>query len=98
MFLFFFKWVLKLESPKLKLLDAIYNVAEQAFNNPALSQKAKDVLKQARSEYPLFKELQNSKIYHDVMGELKSSGDITNSLLKALNAENGLDLKALIKQ
>lgn len=29
------------------------------------------------------------------MGELKSSGDITNSLLKALNAENGLDLKAL---
>ena len=24
-----------------------------------------------------------------------SSGDITNSLLKALNAENGLDLKAL---
>ena len=38
---------------------------------------------------------QNSKIYHDVMGELKSSGDITNSLLKALNAENGLDLKAL---
>ena len=30
------------------------------------------------------------------MGELKSSGDITNSLLKALNAENGLDLKALI--
>ena len=86
MFLFFFKWVLKLESPKLKLLDAIYNVAEQAFNNPALSQKAKDVLKQARSEYALFKELQNSKIYHDVMGELKSSGDITNSLLKALTA------------
>ena len=29
------------------------------------------------------------------MGELKSSGDITNSLLKALNAKNGLDLKAL---
>ncbi|WP_188117584.1 hypothetical protein [Campylobacter concisus] len=29
------------------------------------------------------------------MGELKSSGDITNLLLKALNAENGLDLKAL---
>ncbi|WP_459882594.1 hypothetical protein [Campylobacter concisus] len=29
------------------------------------------------------------------MGELKSSGDIKNSLLKALNAENGLDLKAL---
>ena len=29
------------------------------------------------------------------MGELKSSGDITNSLLKALNAENGLDLKLL---
>ena len=29
------------------------------------------------------------------MGELKSSGDITNSLLKALNAENGLDLTAL---
>ena len=29
------------------------------------------------------------------MSELKSSGDITNSLLKALNAENGLDLKAL---
>ena len=53
------------------------------------------MLKQARSEYALFKELQNSKIYHDVMGELKSSGDITNSLLKALNAENGLDLKAL---
>ena len=75
--------------------NAIDNVAEQAFNNPALSQKAKDVLKQARSEYALFKELQNSKIYHDVMGELKSSGDITNSLLKALNAENGLDLKAL---
>ena len=65
------------------------------FNNPALSQKAKDVLKQARSEYALFKELQNSKIYHDVMGELKSSEDITNSLLKALNAENGLDLKLL---
>ena len=86
---------MKFENPKLKLLDAIYNVAEQAFNNPALSQKAKDVLKQARSEYALFKELQNSKIYHDVMGELKSSGDITNSLLKALNAENGLDLKAL---
>ena len=75
--------------------NAIDNVAEQAFSNPALSQKAKDVLKQARSEYALFKELQNSKIYHDVMGELKSSGDITNSLLKALNAENGLDLKAL---
>ena len=75
--------------------NAIDNVAEQAFNNPALSQKAKDVLKQARSEYALFKELQNSKIYHDVMGELKSSGDITNSLLKALNAENGLDFKAL---
>jgi len=75
--------------------NAIDNVAEQAFNNQALSQKAKDVLKQARSEYALFKELQNSKIYHDVMGELKSSGDITNSLLKALNAENGLDLKAL---
>ena len=75
--------------------NAIDNVAEQAFNNPALSQKAKDVLKQARSEYALFKELQNSKIYHDVMGELKSSGDITNLLLKALNAENGLDLKAL---
>ena len=75
--------------------NAIDNVAEQAFNNPALSQKAKDVLKQARSEYALFKELQNSKIYHDVMGGLKSSGDITNSLLKALNAENGLDLKAL---
>lgn len=75
--------------------NAIDNVTEQAFNNPALSQKAKDVLKQARSEYALFKELQNSKIYHDVMGELKSSGDITNSLLKALNAENGLDLKAL---
>ena len=75
--------------------NAIDNVAEQAFGNPALSQKAKDVLKQARSEYALFKELQNSKIYHDVMGELKSSGDITNSLLKALNAENGLDLKAL---
>ena len=75
--------------------NAIDNVAEQAFNNPALSQKAKDVLKQARSEYALFRELQNSKIYHDVMGELKSSGDITNSLLKALNAENGLDLKAL---
>ena len=86
---------MKFENPKLKLLDAIYNVTEQAFNNPALSQKAKDVLKQARSEYALFKELQNSKIYHDVMGELKSSGDITNSLLKALNAENGLDLKAL---
>ena len=75
--------------------NAIDNVAEQAFNNPALSQKAKDVLKQARSEYALFKELQNSKIYHDVMGELKSSGDITNSLLKALSAENGLDFKAL---
>lgn len=75
--------------------NAIDNVAEQAFSNPALSQKAKDVLKQARSEYALFKELQNSKIYHDVMGELKSSGDITSSLLKALNAENGLDLKAL---
>lgn len=75
--------------------NAIDNVAEQAFSNPALSQKAKDVLKQARSEYALFKELQNSKIYHDVMGELKSSGDITNSLLKALNAENGLDFKAL---
>lgn len=75
--------------------NAIDNVAEQAFSNPALSQKAKDVLKQARSEYALFKELQNSKIYHDLMGELKSSGDITNSLLKALNAENGLDLKAL---
>nr|DAN07464.1 MAG TPA: hypothetical protein [Caudoviricetes sp.] len=75
--------------------SAIDNVAEQAFNDPALSQKAKDVLKQARSEYALFKELQNSKIYHDVIGELKSSGDITNSLLKALNAENGLDLKAL---
>ena len=75
--------------------NAIDNVAEQAFNNPALSQKAKDVLKQTRSEYALFKELQNSKIYHDVMGELKSSGDITNSLLKALNAENGLDFKAL---
>ena len=75
--------------------NAIDNVAEQAFNNPALSQKAKDVLKQARSEYALFKELQNSKIYHDVMGELKSGGDITNSLLKALNAENGLDFKAL---
>ena len=75
--------------------NAIDNVAEQAFNNPALSQKAKDVLKQARSEYALFKELQNSKIYHEVMGELKSSGDITNSLLKALNAENGLDFKAL---
>ena len=75
--------------------NAIDNVAEQAFNSPALSQKAKDVLKQARSEYALFKELQNSKIYHDVMGELKSGGDITNSLLKALNAENGLDLKAL---
>ena len=75
--------------------NAIDNVAEQAFGNPALSQKAKDVLKQARSEYALFKELQNSKIYHDVMGELKSGGDITNSLLKALNAENGLDLKAL---
>ena len=75
--------------------NAIDNVAEQAFNNPALSQKAKDVLKQARSEYALFKELQNSKIYHDVIGELKSSGDITNSLLKALNAENGLDFKAL---
>ena len=75
--------------------NAIDNVAEQAFSNPALSQKAKDVLKQARSEYALFKELQNSKIYHDIMGELKSSGDITNSLLKALNAENGLDLKAL---
>ena len=30
------------------------------------------------------------------MDELNSSGDITNSLLKeALNAENGLDLKAL---
>ena len=86
---------MKFENPKLKLLDAIDNVAEQAFSNPALSQKAKDVLKQARSEYALFKELQNSKIYHDVMGELKSSGDITNSLLKALNAENGLDLKAL---
>lgn len=75
--------------------NAIDNIAEQAFNNQALSQKAKDILKQARSEYALFKELQNSKIYHDVMGELKSSGDITNSLLKALNAENGLDLKAL---
>lgn len=75
--------------------NAIDNVAEQTFNNKALSQKAKDVLKQARSEYALFKELQNSKIYHDVIGELKSSGDITNSLLKALNAENGLDLKAL---
>ncbi|WP_107943950.1 hypothetical protein [Campylobacter concisus] len=75
--------------------NAIDNVAEQAFSNLALSQKAKDVLKQARSEYALFKELQNSKIYHDVMGELKSSGDITNSLLKALNAENGLDFKAL---
>ena len=75
--------------------NAIDNVAEQAFNNPALSKKAKDVLKQARSEYALFKELQNSKIYHDVRGELKSSGDITNSLLKALNAENGLDFKAL---
>jgi len=75
--------------------NAIDNVAEQAFNNPALSQKTKDVLKQARSEYALFKELQNSKIYHDVMGELKSSGDITNSLLKALSAENGLDFKAL---
>ena len=86
---------MKFENPKLKLLDAIDNVAEQAFSNPALSQKVKDVLKQARSEYALFKELQNSKIYHDVMGELKSSGDITNSLLKALNAENGLDLKAL---
>jgi len=75
--------------------SAIDNVAEQTFNNKALSQKAKDVLKQARSEYALFKELQNSKIYHDVMGELKSGGDITNSLLKALNAENGLDFKAL---
>ena len=75
--------------------NAIDNVAEQTFNNKALSQKAKDVLKQARSEYALFKELQNSKIYHDVMGELKSGGDITNSLLKALNAENGLDFKAL---
>jgi hypothetical protein len=86
---------MKFENPKLKLLDTIDNVAEQAFNNPALSQKAKDVLKQARSEYALFKELQNSKIYHDVIGELKSSGYITNSLLKALNAENGLDFKAL---
>ena len=75
--------------------NAIDNVAEQTFDNKALSQKAKDVLKQARSEYSLFKELQNSKIYHDVMRELKSGGDITNSLLKALNAENGLDFKAL---
>ena len=75
--------------------SAIDNVAEQTFNNKAISQKAKDVLKQARSEYALFKELQNSKIYHEVMGELKSGGDITNSLLKALNSENGLDFKAL---
>lgn len=30
---------MKFENPKLKLLDAIDNVAEQAFSNPALSQK-----------------------------------------------------------
>ena len=28
---------MKFENPKLKLLDVIYNVAEQAFNKPALS-------------------------------------------------------------